>query len=172
MRLNENSTSNEAEPDTTIVPKPVMPDIVLSSANEDSMSSNPDPSVFVQKGKRIILKDNDDKIIKDNVNQLSKEKTRSIDLDETESQWETESEEDIAPSAATNTEEDNDDDWETESEEEVFVPQSSKAKPEQTKVVDLKQTKNQKDSKDVQKVNSIEFFEMLKVPRWISFVRY
>ena len=157
MRLNENSTSNEAEPDTTIVPKPVMPDIVLSSANEDSMSSNPDPSVFAEKAKGIILKNKgEDGINKDSVGQQSGVRTQSIDLDATESQWETESEEEVAPPAAT-TEHDDDDDWETESEEEVLVPQASNKKPEQTKVADFKQVDDQIESKDVQKVNTAYF---------------
>jgi len=127
-----------------------MPDIVLSSANEDSMSSNPDPHSFDIDSKKIKQKTehkNDKNENKEDSN-LSKSETiidqdaylemeddKSIDLEHSEGEWLTESEEELYPYLRTIPRDDPDpeadevDQWETESEEDV---ESSKASNQAT----------------------------------------
>ena len=114
-----------------------MPDIVLSSANEDSMSSDPDLHKFEFEPKKIKKdRSSNDKNIEDleisnfdnkhDDDVISEtEDDKSIDLEHSEGEWLTESEEELYPYLRTiprddpDPEADEDDQWETESEEDV-----------------------------------------------------
>ena len=131
-----------------------MPDIVLSSANEDSMSSNPDLHKFEFEPKKI-KKDrisNDDNIEDleisnfdnkhdDDVNSET-EDDKSIDLEHSEGEWLTESEEELYPYLRTiprddpDPEADEDDQWETESEEDVETRKVTNQDPEESLVME------------------------------------
>ena len=137
-----------------------MPDIVLSSANEDSMSSNPDLHPFEFEPKKIKKgnEHNNDRISNDeNIEDFGisnsdnkhddevyseMEDDKSIDLEHSEGEWLTESEEELYPYLRTiprddpDPEADEDDQWETESEEDVETRKVIDQAPEESLVTE------------------------------------
>ena len=160
-----------------------MPDIVLSSANEDSMSSNPDLHKFEFEPKKI-KKDRSsyDKNIEDleisnsdnkHYDELNSETEddKSIDLEHSEGEWLTESEEELYPYLRTiprvdpDPEADEDDQWETESEEDVETRKVTYQAPEESLVTECEAEFTDNDEherKDASSTSPVSVFYLKK----------